>query len=108
MEDVLSITGFVSEYGKNANTDMAQIESDLMAALLGGGKKKTAMANQSSSSSMPQPENSLACFMCNRNGFKSAEEFGTHVALCDGSYRAKESILHMAWEQEQWLSGLDP
>ena len=84
LEDVLSITGFVSEYGKNATTDMAQIESDLMAALLGGGKNKKAMANQSSSSSMSQPENSLACFMCNRNGFKTAEEFGTHVALCDG------------------------
>ena len=63
---------------------MAQIESDLMAALLGGGKNKEAMANPSSSSSMTQPENSLACFMCNRNGFKTAEEFGTHVALCDG------------------------
>ena len=24
------------------------------------------------------------------------------------SYRAKESILHMAWEQEEWLKDMDP
>lgn len=24
------------------------------------------------------------------------------------SYRAKESILHMAWEQEEWLRSMDP
>ena len=86
LEDVLSMTGFVSE----ATSDMDQLESDLL-SLLGGGQasstKKDGSKDNKSDSSSPslfQMENTLTCVMCNQSGFKCAEEFGTHVAFCDG------------------------
>ena len=89
LEDVLSMTGFVSEAHKDA-PDMKQIEDDLL-SLLGNGAscqkahstkgKKNKNLGQVELSSL---ENTLTCVMCNRSGFKCAEEFGTHVALCDG------------------------
>ena len=91
MEDVLSMTGYVNDAHGDA-PDMAQIESDLMSLLtvpkekaslkgkVGNGKKNSAAAEPS----LFQLDNTLTCVMCNQSGFQSAEEFGTHVALCDG------------------------
>ena len=84
LEDVLSMTGFVSE----ATSDMDQLESDLL-SLLGGGqasstKKDGSKDHKADDASLFQMENTLTCVMCNQSGFKCAEEFGTHVAFCDG------------------------
>jgi len=90
LEDVLSMTGFVSEAHKDA-PDMKQIEDDLL-SLLGGSGPSSQKASSSKGNKnrnqgqveLSSLENTLTCVMCNRSGFKSAEEFGTHVALCDG------------------------
>ena len=89
LEDVLSMTGFVSEAHPEA-PDMAQIESDLL-SLLGGAPqstsssgKKNGVASGPVSQSMPWAEGTLSCVMCGQSRFKCAEELGTHIALCDG------------------------
>jgi len=96
LEDVLSMTGFVNEAGGDA-TDMAQMESDLL-ALMGGPPPKLSSTKGNggnngkvgtdSPMSLFQLENTLTCVMCNQSGFQSSEEFGTHVALCDGGGNA--------------------
>ena len=88
LEDVLSMTGFVS-HAKVQAPDMAQIENDLLSFLSGPNKIEppTGMRGKSvniSSLALSLLENSLTCVMCNMSGFRCAEEFGTHVALCDG------------------------
>ena len=101
MEDVLSMTGFVGEAHREA-PDMAQIESDLLSLLSGPPKTSSASSSAKSNvsgngkkrahgtidssppSSLFQLETTLTCVMCNQSGFQCAEEFGTHVALCDG------------------------
>ena len=93
LEDVLSMTGYVSKAHAEA-PDMAQIESDLL-SLLGGGPRGgdssycgenggTAGCGGVSQQPLPWAESSLTCVMCGRAGFKCAEELGTHIALCDG------------------------
>lgn len=97
LEDVLTMTGFVDDLKDAEAADMAQIENDLMTLLSshadstsnnytkanrGSGNGKT--SSQSPPASLSRLENSLTCVICNRSGFKSAEEFGTHVAFCDG------------------------
>jgi HrpA-like RNA helicase len=89
LEDVLSMTGFVSKAHPEA-PDMAQIESDLL-SLLGGAPqsnsslgKKNGVANGSATQPMPWAEGTLSCVMCGQSGFRCAEELGTHIALCDG------------------------
>ena len=88
LEDVLSMTGFVSN-AKVEAPDMVQIESDLLSFLAGPNKNEPSPGTQGNASndsslSLSLLENSLTCVMCNRSGFRCAEEFGTHVALCDG------------------------
>lgn len=87
LEDVLSMTGFVNEVNGEA-PDMAQIESDLLSLLCAPKKAKGASKGNGKKDgaepSIFQLENTLTCVMCNQSGFQSAEEFGTHVALCDG------------------------
>lgn len=88
LEDVLSMTGFVSN-AKVEAPDMVQIESDLLSFLSGPNTKESSSrtkgnSNDESSLSISLLGNSLTCVMCNRSGFRCAEEFGTHVALCDG------------------------
>ena len=87
LEDVLAMTRFVNDVHGDA-PDMDQIESDLMALLSGPtpAASKTSKNGKPNavSSSLLQLENSLTCVMCNKSGFQCPEEFGTHVALCDG------------------------
>jgi len=58
LEDVLKMTGFVNEIGG----ELDDIESSMSALF----------------------DQNLTCIMCNKSGFKCAEELGTHVAICDG------------------------
>jgi hypothetical protein len=97
LEDVLTMTGFVDDVKGVDTADMAQIENDLMSLLSNrveisskthksskGGRN----SNKSAPSSLSQLENTLTCVICNQSGFKCAEEFGTHVAFCDGGGRS--------------------
>lgn len=89
LEDVLTMTGFVDDIHGAEAPDMAQIENDLM-SLLTAPKTSSKKSNNGKDKAAPTPstllqlENTLTCCMCNRSGFHCAEEFGTHVALCDG------------------------
>eukprot|EP00804_Cyclotella_cryptica_P020303 CCRYP_014048-RA/>CCRYP_014048-RA protein AED:0.27 eAED:0.27 QI:163/1/1/1/1/1/9/96/988 len=96
LEDVLTMTGFVDAIHGAETPDMAQIEKDMIALLSGrtdaeAKSKKSSIGSRNSKNSTPVPptslsqiENTLTCVMCNQSGFKCAEEFGTHVAFCDG------------------------
>ena len=96
LEDVLTMTGFVDDLKDAEAADMAQIENDLMTLLsthadstsnyakANRGSRNDKTSSQSPPASLSRLENSLTCVICNRSGFKSAEEFGTHVAFCDG------------------------
>lgn len=58
-------------------------------------------------------ENSGTYPMQSERYFAALKAFGIESRLVilpheRHSYRAKESILHMAWEQEEWLKSLDP
>jgi len=80
LEDVLMMTGFVND-SKDA-PDMLQIEADLM-SLLSTTKQSPFM---SASTSTPKLlDSTLKCVMCNKTGFSSAEELGSHIAVCCGS-----------------------
>ena len=93
LEDVLSMTGFVNEAHGDA-TDLAQVEADLLSLLSGADSKKSMPSATKSDGkkrsctakppSLFQLETAFTCAMCNQSGFQCAEEFGTHVALCDG------------------------
>ena len=104
LEDVLAMTGFVKDiHGAFEPPDMARIESDLKALLSGPTSSSAPSAKISSeggdgksnavSSSLLLLENTLTCVMCNQSGFKCPEEFGTHVALCDGGGNVSMSEL---------------
>jgi len=80
LEDVLVMTGYVDD-NKDA-PDMLQIEADLM-SLLSATKQSPI-----TSTSTPTPkllDSTLKCVMCNKIGFSSAEELGSHIAVCCGS-----------------------
>ena len=103
LEDVLSMTGFVSEVPGEA--DMQQIENELLALVGGpsGGINNANGGNRRKSESFPQLDSSLSmsCPMCGKKGFRNAEEFGSHVALlCDGT---GESLI----ELEDRLRGME-
>jgi len=87
LEDILAMTGYVDEVHGDA-PDFEQIESDLM-TLLSGSKYPTSKSagsrkSKENTSSLLRLDNTLTCVMCNKSGFRSPEEFGTHVAFCDG------------------------
>ena len=80
LEDVLLMTGFVDD-SKEA-PDMLQINADLMSLM--------SATNQSSTTDTPTStpmliDSTLKCVMCNKSGFSSAEELGSHIAMCCGS-----------------------
>jgi dipeptidyl aminopeptidase/acylaminoacyl peptidase len=57
-------------------------------------------------------ENSGTHTLQSERYFAALKAFGIESRLCvlpheRHSYRAKESILHMAWEQEEWLKSLE-
>lgn len=79
LEDVLKVTGFVDR--NEEGSDMLELEADLV-RLLGGNQQ-----NSTTSSSISTPtllESRLKCVMCNKAGFSSAEELGSHIAMCTG------------------------
>jgi len=104
LEDVLLMTGVSMAHPDEP--DMDQIDSDLLSLLcskrnnnnnnnssnnnnnknsVGNGKKSNNAGRSPPQSLLLWEEStSLTCVMCNRSGFKCAEEFGTHIALCDG------------------------
>jgi transcription elongation factor Elf1 len=94
LEDALAMTGFVND--DRFESDMTLVESELEKVL-----GRQIMQQQQSQSHGKQRHNNrqkskdphtlamgggntLTCVMCNHSGFKSPEELGTHVALCDG------------------------
>lgn len=91
LEDVLTMTGFVDEVKGAEAADMAQIENDLLSLLSGKCEAKSGKAGRNNTAALPtsfaQLESTLTCVICNQTGFKCAEEFGTHVAFCDGGGR---------------------
>ncbi|KAL7466920.1 hypothetical protein ACHAXS_007198 [Conticribra weissflogii] len=96
LEDILAMTGYVDDVQGDA-PDFEQIESDLI-ALLSSPKKMASKSTESkrlneSISSSLRLDNTLTCVMCNQSGFRSPEEFGTHVAFCDGG--GNESMLQL-------------
>lgn len=80
LEDVLMMTGFVDD---NTNApDMLQIDADL-ASLLSATNQSSNTATTTSTPSLI--DSTLKCIMCNKSGFSSAEELGSHIAVCCGS-----------------------
>ncbi|KAL7498658.1 hypothetical protein ACHAWT_006480 [Skeletonema menzelii] len=79
LEDILMMTGFVDD---NANApDMLQIDADLTSLLSATNQFSITAA----STSMPTLiDSTLKCIMCNKSGFSSAEELGSHIAVCCG------------------------
>ena len=69
LEDVLTMTGFVND----ASGYFVDVMDDLEANL-------ASMINSRNLSE----NTSLSCIMCNKSGFRSPEELGSHVALCTG------------------------
>jgi HrpA-like RNA helicase len=61
LEDILGMTGFVDDHYRN--NYMAQLDKDL---------------------SKLMQSTTFTCNMCNKSGFRSPEEFGTHTATCVG------------------------
>lgn len=109
LEDVLSMTGFVDDNGAAFSPDMDRIESELSSLLTtktshgaggdagtggGDGRKQRSRGGkkgQAPSHGVPtlpprlrDGSSTLSCVMCGRAGFRSPEELGEHVALCDG------------------------
>jgi hypothetical protein len=80
LEDVLMMTGFVDD-NKDA-PDMLQIDTDLM-SLLSATNQSSITATSTSTPSLI--DSTLKCVMCNKSGFSSAEELGSHIAVCCGS-----------------------
>jgi len=106
LEDVLTMTGFVDDVEGAETADMAQIENDLMSLLINKteGATKSSESNKKARNntksvapvSRSMLENTLTCVICNQRGFKCAEEFGTHVALCDGGGKSSmEELEHI-------------
>lgn len=87
LEDVLTMTGFVNDSSTYFGDGMDELESNLAALLnkqgINNGQKKN-IKNSIQSQPGHTIELSLTCPICNKKGFQSAEEFGAHVALCDG------------------------
>lgn len=84
LEDVLSMTKFLDKVGGG---DMDQLEADMARLLMATTKQPQIKQGQKKSNKSNQllgDGTSLVCVMCNKSGFSSAEELGTHVALCDG------------------------
>lgn len=73
LEDALHMTGFVNDSSKYFVDPMDDIEASLARLLNNGSQAKQDI------------EPDLICIMCGKKGFKSPEELGTHVALCDGA-----------------------
>lgn len=111
LEDVLKITGVVSDEnfagGSGMSGGMDDLEADLAALLaskrkigttgndLQGGKgeggrgrgkmkKKKSSNNGNGDELIMVSENSLVCVMCGKGGFKCPEELGSHMGLCMG------------------------
>lgn len=81
LEDVLQMTGFVDD-NKDA-PDMSQIDADLMSLL--SATNQFSITEASNSTSTPAlTDSTLKCVMCNKSGFSSAEELGSHIAVCCG------------------------
>ena len=114
LEDVLTMTGFVDDLQDADAADMAQIENDLMSLLSNrvdatAKTTKSGKGGRTSTKSIPaqpvplsQLENTLTCVICNQSGFKCAEEFGTHVAFCDGGGKSSME------ELEDQVRAVDP
>ena len=92
LEDCLAMTGFVDDSSMHFGDTMDELESSIATLLTQGGsgngkkQKKQVQCHMMSQST-------LSCIMCNKTGFTSPEELGTHVALCDGG--GKLSIFAM-------------
>ena len=71
LENILEMVNWEGEDWQQ-DQDLSRLDSDL-AKLVG----KTNTGGSSS-------RNGLVCVMCGRKGFSTAEELGSHVALCDG------------------------
>lgn len=80
LEDVLQMTGFVDD-NKEA-PDMLQINADLMSLLSDTNQFSITDASASTPTLI---DSTLKCVMCNKSGFSSAEELGSHIAMCCGS-----------------------
>ena len=88
LEDVLNITGFVS----NHDGGMQDFEKDLASLL--SSKDPTSKKNQQQKSKNAKKKevvntivmgsDSYTCVMCNQTGFKCAEELGSHMGVCTG------------------------
>lgn len=109
LEDVLSMTGFVSEVPGEA--DMQQIENELLALVGGpsGSVKNRNGGKHSKSKSFPLLDSSpsMSCPMCGKEGFRNAEEFGSHVALCDGTGESLIDLEDRLRGMEVAASGFD-
>ena len=81
LEDVLMMTGFVDD-SKEA-TDMRQIDADIQSLLSTNKQFSTASAPTSTVPALID-DSTLKCVMCNKTGFSSAEELGSHIAVCCG------------------------
>ena len=91
LEDILEMTGYVNDDGQRLGdqSELDRIDVELGALLQGnasgGGSNKSRGGHGKKRKDVPQSDGlSLSCVMCGRPGFRSAEELGDHVALCDG------------------------
>jgi len=94
LEDILEMTGYVNDdghrFGDQAELDRidAELGTLLQGGSAGGGggscNKSRGSSNRKRKGAPLGDGSSLSCVMCGRSGFRSAEELGDHVALCDG------------------------
>mmetsp|Transcript_6399 Transcript_6399/g.9292 ORF Transcript_6399/g.9292 Transcript_6399/m.9292 type:complete len:902 (+) Transcript_6399:55-2760(+) len=91
LEEVLAMTGFVDDdsyrFGSGVNA-MKNFEVDLQKAFESQVKSNQNQqyhyTGNAKAKNISEIDLSLKCIMCNKSGFKCAEELGTHVAMCDG------------------------
>ena len=94
LEDILEMTGYVNDDGQRLGdqSELDRIDAELGALLQGssavggsGSSNKARGGRGKKRKDAPTGDgSSLSCIMCGRSGFRSAEELGDHVALCDG------------------------
>ena len=92
LEDILEMTGFVNDDGMRLGdqSELSRIDAELGKLLgsIGDTQEKGRGRKRKGPSQHSAPTIgdglSLTCVMCGRIGFRSAEELGDHVALCDG------------------------
>ena len=92
LEEILEMTGYVNDDGQRLGdqSELDRIDAELGALLQGssagiGSSNKPRSGRGKKRKDAPTGDgSSLSCIMCGRSGFRSAEELGDHVALCDG------------------------